>query len=628
MSSDIPAPDKHYRYVAEFAISIAVRNFLAAPHHRVEGDMDALPEVEADQVPFSVEVLVQWTLRYQWKATGWSPLNIGNRKIPSAKPSNLVGAIQEDMKAIQPKAREALGMMAQQNDTPLLHRPEQSLWLQGTMRRRRSEANCRKCTGGIVATAPRGRERCQHCHGSGKQRAYSQGNPNQMTRCLHCSGMGHVPCGVCKGKAVLERTVTGQWIVDTKAQVSWSAKGRPWQLASLFDELRVSDFPLYFPNAKIVSAPDASNNPQIRYRASSSAIFGNYRIGDESWGFAFAEYSDQWFLRPQFLHLYAAPVIEEVEAALKQRGTPPIEALAQRWPVVRHVLTGKASTGGSTPTILSELCDGLLKKSYAQRFATALEKLHHRATPRMNRLYWTAVICGAVFLGWLFGPFFWEKAPVAGLVVSGVSLGGIFTLGHIWTRRRQSRVSENLRLRPINDVMTLITGCALAFMVTAAVHSNKPSPLRDSTIEAVTDALDMEAPAVLASGDARSNPALSLVQSQRVLARLGHYAGAIDGLMGPNTRSAIRRFENARDLSVDGTLSNDDHSALLRAWRVSEVEIALRDAGYPIEEVDGRGGADLQQYIAEHLERPRRSAGAAVDADTVRTLGGQAKPQA
>lgn len=628
MSSDTLAPEKHYRQVAEFAISTTVGNFMSDPDQRVEGDMVSLPEIEADQVPFSVEVEVWWKLRYQWQTDDWRPLNTGNRHLASANPGNLVAVLQQDMQTIEWKARDALGMLAQQNDTPLLHRSEQSRWLPGTTCRRRAEANCRKCTGGIVATAPRGRLRCQHCHGSGKTRAYGGGNANQIIACLHCSGMGHVRCGSCNGKAVVERIVAGQWIADTQAKVTWSAKGRPRQLARFFDALDVSDFRRYFPTAKVVSAPDASNHSQIRYRASSSAIFGNYRMGDESYGFAFAENSDQWFLRPQFLHLYAIPVIEEVEATLKQRGTPAIEALAERWPVVKYVLSGKASTGGSTQTILLEECDGLLKKNYAQRLATALEKLHHRATPRMNWLYWTIVICGAVFPGWLFGPFFWEKAPVAGLVISGVSLGGVFTLGQIWTRRRQSRVRENLRLRPINDVMTLITGCTLALAVTAAIHSDKPSPLRESTIQTVTDALETEMPGWLTSGDARSTPELSLAQAQRVLARLGYYDGAIDGVMGPNTRSAIRRFENARDLSIDGALSNDDHSALLRAWRVSEVEIALRDDGYPIEEVDGRAGADLQKYIAEHLERPRRSADAAVDADTVRTVGGRAEPQA
>ena len=44
-------------------------------------------------------------------------------------------------------------------------------------------------------------------------------------------------------------------------------------------------------------------------------------------------------------------------------------------------------------------------------------------------------------------------------------------------------------------------------------------------------------------------------QIQESLARLGHDPGASDGLIGPRTRRAIRAFESAKGLPVDGEAS-------------------------------------------------------------------------
>jgi hypothetical protein len=47
-----------------------------------------------------------------------------------------------------------------------------------------------------------------------------------------------------------------------------------------------------------------------------------------------------------------------------------------------------------------------------------------------------------------------------------------------------------------------------------------------------------------------------VVQVQRQLARAGYYHGAIDGVMGPATARAIRGYERAHNLPVDGALSD------------------------------------------------------------------------
>jgi hypothetical protein len=52
---------------------------------------------------------------------------------------------------------------------------------------------------------------------------------------------------------------------------------------------------------------------------------------------------------------------------------------------------------------------------------------------------------------------------------------------------------------------------------------------------------------------ATSNRALA-IEVQRRLARAGYYRGAIDGVIGSGTRNAIRSYERAHGLRVDGLL--------------------------------------------------------------------------
>ena len=46
-----------------------------------------------------------------------------------------------------------------------------------------------------------------------------------------------------------------------------------------------------------------------------------------------------------------------------------------------------------------------------------------------------------------------------------------------------------------------------------------------------------------------------VVQVQSRLARAGYYRGPIDGFMGPRTRFAIRAYESAHNMRVDGAIS-------------------------------------------------------------------------
>jgi peptidoglycan hydrolase-like protein with peptidoglycan-binding domain len=49
---------------------------------------------------------------------------------------------------------------------------------------------------------------------------------------------------------------------------------------------------------------------------------------------------------------------------------------------------------------------------------------------------------------------------------------------------------------------------------------------------------------------------------QRALSGAGYYRGAIDGVIGPRTRAAIRAYERDNNLSPDGELDDNLLNAL------------------------------------------------------------------
>jgi membrane-bound lytic murein transglycosylase B len=55
--------------------------------------------------------------------------------------------------------------------------------------------------------------------------------------------------------------------------------------------------------------------------------------------------------------------------------------------------------------------------------------------------------------------------------------------------------------------------------------------------------------------DQRTLTVVEMSEVQALLNRLGHPAGVPDGIIGPNTRGAIRDFQRARGLAPDGYVS-------------------------------------------------------------------------
>jgi peptidoglycan hydrolase-like protein with peptidoglycan-binding domain len=50
---------------------------------------------------------------------------------------------------------------------------------------------------------------------------------------------------------------------------------------------------------------------------------------------------------------------------------------------------------------------------------------------------------------------------------------------------------------------------------------------------------------------------------QTVLARLGYYDGQVDGVFGPDTRAAIRRFQHELGATMSGRLTADQATRLV-----------------------------------------------------------------
>ena len=115
---------------------------------------------------------------------------------------------------------------------------------------------------------------------------------------------------------------------------------------------------------------------------------------------------------------------------------------------------------------------------------------------------------------------------------------------------------------------------------------------------------------------------ISDVQSE--LTRMGFYEGAVDGLIGPNTRSAILRYEREHDLAGSGRATSEllEHirfnlrirdaikqtpvSQLTEgAAKVQLVQSGLADLGYAPGPIDGVLGEQTVQAI-RNFERDRR----------------------
>ncbi|MBX3581279.1 MAG: peptidoglycan-binding protein [Rhizobiaceae bacterium] len=162
-----------------------------------------------------------------------------------------------------------------------------------------------------------------------------------------------------------------------------------------------------------------------------------------------------------------------------------------------------------------------------------------------------------------------------------------------------------------------------AFFATRALQqSDGPAPIEETTIL-------IERPQPETTAEPQVQPGDPTVKEvQRTLSRLNFYDGEVDGLFGPNTRSAIEAYQSKMGLAVTGAVDGSllDHlgtgsvapaavplpssretaapievSSRLpaRDERVAAVQTGLREFGNEMIEVDGLMGSKTRAAILE-----------------------------
>jgi murein DD-endopeptidase MepM/ murein hydrolase activator NlpD len=116
----------------------------------------------------------------------------------------------------------------------------------------------------------------------------------------------------------------------------------------------------------------------------------------------------------------------------------------------------------------------------------------------------------------------------------------------------------------------------------------------------------------------------------------GLYAGDVDGLRGPGTRIALRRFQRRRGLAADGIVGPRTRRALGRrgrprlgarpmragmaGWDVAALQFLLARAGFPSGSIDGGLGARTDRALRRFQRRSGLGADGIAGAATLRAL--------
>ena len=133
------------------------------------------------------------------------------------------------------------------------------------------------------------------------------------------------------------------------------------------------------------------------------------------------------------------------------------------------------------------------------------------------------------------------------------------------------------------------------------------------------------APLELGSGFGAGRDVRRVKTLQRSLRRLGWAPGPVDGLFGPRTESAVRRFQTGRGLTPDGVAGPATWRALGQALdrplgrgagfatpngspRVRDLQLRLRNAGMRPGPIDGRYGPRTAAAVSRLEDTKRASA--------------------
>lgn len=146
----------------------------------------------------------------------------------------------------------------------------------------------------------------------------------------------------------------------------------------------------------------------------------------------------------------------------------------------------------------------------------------------------------------------------------------------------------------------------------------KWAKIPDTTWAPAVDALPLIG-VKMVSPSMRGAPVRAL---QMRLQRLGHYAGAIDGIFGPVTDAALRSFQRAAGIVVDGYAGPQTFAAI-EAALAPEPIISKEEAAMPAPAPIGHnGGPTLEPQISRPMPSPVEQSAKAVGAGKWAALGG------
>ena len=125
------------------------------------------------------------------------------------------------------------------------------------------------------------------------------------------------------------------------------------------------------------------------------------------------------------------------------------------------------------------------------------------------------------------------------------------------------------------------------------------------------------APAPAAGASARATQ--SVREVQQTLEALKLDPGPADGMMGPRTKAALKRFQEAEKLKATGTLDAQTQARLAERRRehVVQLQNALKETGHDPGPADGVMGSQTRAALrATHPLRRRRASPARTRSST------------
>lgn len=114
---------------------------------------------------------------------------------------------------------------------------------------------------------------------------------------------------------------------------------------------------------------------------------------------------------------------------------------------------------------------------------------------------------------------------------------------------------------------------------------------------------------------------------QLILNTLGYNVGNIDGVIGNNTKAALKRFQQDNNLSATGEVDDNTSAALRNAFRNQSqtltpvaLQLILNESGYNAGSVDGVIGQKTVAALRDFQSRNGLNATGSLDSDTTNAL--------